>query len=181
MIGCDFWEYDADIPGHEEPEEPEDIYNENELKARLEEIRASGVSEYALMDIEDKHMRKAKLKRAMLFGFNIPMMVGLPLWSEFGNFADVLGEKADKVLNLLILTDLCMVINSVMIYTVVSKVITEMKYLPEENKVKVKGFSSNMLIESEQLYDPKEIEKFKLSSLNPTIGYKTVAKFEGSR
>ena len=73
------------------------------------------------------------------------MMVCVPLWIEFGNFADVLAEKADKVVNLLIVADLVMVFNSLMIYTVVQKICTKMTYLPEENKVKVEGLSSNLL------------------------------------
>ena len=56
-----------------------------------------------------------------------------------------------------------------------------MKYLPDENKVKVKGFNSGLLQPSEELFDPKDIEKFKLVTLNPTIGYKTLVTCEESR
>ena len=73
------------------------------------------------------------------------MMVCVPLWVEFGNFAAVAAEKADKLINLLIVCDLVMVMNSLMVYTVVQKICTKMTYLPEENKVKVKGLSSNLL------------------------------------
>ena len=71
------------------------------------------------MDISPKSLSKLKRKKAMLFGFNIPMMIGVPCWIEFGNFAEVCAEKADKVLNLLVLGDFIIVLHSFMLYSVV--------------------------------------------------------------
>ena len=52
ILGGDFGLHDAEIPGHDRnPEQVVEVYTEEELKTRLEEIRASGVKEYPLMDI----------------------------------------------------------------------------------------------------------------------------------
>ena len=45
MIGCDFWEYDADIPGHEEPEEPEENGQKPPVKSDFDPMTLWAVDE----------------------------------------------------------------------------------------------------------------------------------------
>ena len=77
-------------------------------------------------------------KRRILFFFNVPMMIGVPCWIEFGNFAETVAEKADKAINMLIMCDLFLVFNSFILYAVLQKICTKISYLPEEDKIRVK-------------------------------------------
>ena len=65
------------------------------------------------------------------------MMMGIPCWIEFGNFAEVVAEKADKVINMLMVCDLFLVFNSFILYSVLQKICTKISYLPDEDRIKV--------------------------------------------
>lgn len=72
------------------------------------------------------------------------------------------------------LMDFFLCFNSIIIYTMVQKMVTCIKYLPEENKIAIKQFKDWLLREQETLYDPKDLIKCKRQTFNPFIGYRSV-------
>ena len=77
-------------------------------------------------------------KRRVLLFFNVPMMAGIPCWIEFGNFTELVAEKAEKAINMLIVCDIFLVFNSFVLYAVLQKICTKISYLPDDDKIKIK-------------------------------------------
>jgi hypothetical protein len=104
---------------------------------------------------------------------NIPLIIGIPLFVEFGMPAM---EKKDVSIIYVVLhmTDFFLCFNSLIIYTMISKLVTTIKYLPDEHKITIKQCKDWMLKEKTTTYDLKDIIKCKKQVLNPFVGYRSV-------
>jgi len=88
----------------------------------------------------------------MLFGVNMPMIVAIPVYIEF--FMDTAMDKVDTIMILLQLGDFALFLNSWMVYTLMKKTVTSIKYLPLDNKLKITQFKSWNLGEVTEEFDP---------------------------
>lgn len=111
--------------------------------------------------------------RKLLFFVNIPMIFGLPLFVEFG-LPMMEKKNASLIAVVLHLTDFFLCFNSLIIYSMISKLTTAISLLPEENKIQLKQMSGRFLTERIMTFDPKELIKCKKQTLNPFIGYRSV-------
>ena len=116
---------------------------------------------------------KAMKYKKILFFVNLPLILGIPCYVEWGL---PLAQKEDLTLayTVLHLTDFFLCFNSIIIYSVVSKMVTGIEYLPQEHKVKITQCKDWFLNEVTTLYDPKELQNCKKQQLNPFIGYKHI-------
>ena len=85
-------------------------------------------------------------------------------------------EKKDLNLIYIVLnvTDFFLCFNSLIIYSMISKIVTGISYLPEEHKIKIKQWTGKFITEQIKYFDPKEIIKCKKQVLNPFVGYRSV-------
>ena len=101
------------------------------------------------------------------------MILGLPLFVEFG--LPMLEKKnASLIAIVLHLTDFFLCFNSLIIYSMISKLTTAISLLPDENKIQLKQMSGRFLTERILTFDPKELIKCKKQTLNPFVGYRSV-------
>jgi len=100
------------------------------------------------------------------------LIVAIPLFVEFG-----LPEFQKKDLNMIYIvlhmTDFFLCFNSLVIYTMISKLVTGISYLPDEHKILIKQFSGRFMNERILKFDPKELIKCKKQVLNPFVGYRS--------
>ena len=114
-----------------------DLLDEATVKEIIEQVKASGEKEYKLMDAQPGVLKKVAFYRKILFFFNIPMVIGIPLFVELG--LPMLEKKnASMISMLLTLTDFFLCFNSLIIYSTISKLVTAISYLPEEHKIQIK-------------------------------------------
>lgn len=154
-----------------------DLIDEQQLKEVLEEIKKecakTGEKEYHIMDIQPGALKKVQFYKKLLFFVNLPLVVGIPVFVQFG-----LPSFEKKDLNLIYMmlnvTDFFLCFNSVIIYSMISKIVTGISYLPEEHKIKIKQWSGRFISEQTKIFDPKEIIKCKKQVLNPFVGYRSV-------
>lgn len=105
-------------------------------------------------------IKKMHFYKKVLFFFNIPLVIGIPLFTELG--LPMLERKnASMISMLLTLTDFFLCFNSLIIYSTISKLCTAISYLPEEHKIQIKQFSGRFLSERILTFDPKELIKCK--------------------
>jgi hypothetical protein len=150
-----------------------DLLDEATVKEIIEQVKASGEKEYKLMDAQPGVLKKVTFYRKILFFFNIPMVIGIPLFVELG--LPMLEKKnASMISMLLTLTDFFLCFNSLIIYSTISKLCTAISYLPEEHKIQIKQMSGRFLTEKVLTFDPKELIKCKKQTLNPFVGYRSV-------
>lgn len=79
-------------------------------------------------------MKKIEKYRKMLFYINIPLVIGIPLFVQFG-VPELQKKDLSMLYAILHLTDFFFCFNSILIYSIISKVVTCIKYLPEEHKI----------------------------------------------
>lgn len=124
------------------------------------------------MTIQPGAMKKAQFYKKMLFFVNIPLVIGIPLFVEFG-LSDFQKKDINLIYMVLHLTDFFLCFNSIVIYSLVSKLVTGITYLPDEHKLKIKKCKDWFLREKEEIYEPQELVKCKKQVLNPFIGYRS--------
>ena len=150
-----------------------DLLDEATVKEIIEEIKKTGEKEYSFMTSQPGVIKKMQFYRKLLFFVNIPMILGLPLFVEFG--LPMLEKKnASLIAIVLHLTDFFLCFNSLIIYSMISKLTTAISLLPEENKIQLKQMSGRFLTERIMTFDPKELIKCKKQTLNPFVGYRSV-------
>ncbi len=86
------------------------------------------------MDAQPGVMKKVAFYRKILFYFNIPLVIGIPIFVEWG-LPGLEKKNASMISLLLTLTDFFLCFNSVIIYSTISKLCTAISYLPEEHKI----------------------------------------------
>ena len=108
------------------------------MKEIIEEVKKecqeSGQKEYKLMDAQPGVLKKLAFYRKILFFFNIPMVIGIPIFVEWG-LPSLEKKNASMISMLLTLTDFFLCFNSLIIYSTISKLCTAISYLPEEHKI----------------------------------------------
>jgi hypothetical protein len=77
------------------------------------------------MDIQPAAMKKAQFYKKILYFVNLPLVIGLPLFSYFG-MPDIHTKDINMKLAVLHLADFFFTFNSVIIYSVLSKLVTGM-------------------------------------------------------
>lgn len=132
------------------------------------------MKEYSIMDIQPGVLNKINRYKKMLLFVNLPMIVGIPLFVEFG-LPEFKKKDINFVYMILHLTDFFLCFNSIVIYSMIQKMVTTIKYLPDEHKFAIRQFKDWLLREKETLYDPKDLIKCKRQTLNPFVGYKSVS------
>ncbi len=111
-----------------------ELLDEPTVKEIIEEIKKTGEKEYSFMTSQPGVIKKMQFYRKLLFFVNIPMILGLPLFVEFG--LPMLDKKnASLIAIVLHLTDFFLCFNSLIIYSMISKLTTAISLLPEENKI----------------------------------------------
>lgn len=125
------------------------------------------------MDIQPGALKKVQFYKKLLFFVNLPLIVGIPVFVEFG-LPNIGKKDLNMIYIVLHLTDFFLCFNSLVIYTMISKVVTGISYLPEEHKIAIKQWSGKFITEKLSFYDPKEIIKCKKQVLNPFVGYRNV-------
>lgn len=126
------------------------------------------------MEMQPGVMKKVQRYKKMLFFVNLPLIVGIPAFIEFG-LPELQKKDVTMIYTILHLTDFFLCFNSLIIYSVISKLVTAISYLPEENKIKIKQYRDWLLREKVDCYEPKDLIKCKRKTLNPFIGYRSVA------
>lgn len=136
-------------------------------------MKKENIKEYTIMEAQPAALKKANNYRRILFYVNLPLIVGIPAFVEWGLPAI---QKTDVSILYVVLhlTDFFLCFNSLIIYSTINKLVTAIKYLPDEHKIKIKQCTDWFLKEKETTYDPKEVIKCKKQVLNPFIGYRNV-------
>lgn len=137
-----------------------DLLDEATVKEIIEEIKKTEEKEYSIMTAQPGVIKKMQFYRKLLFFVNIPMIVGIPVFVEWG--LPMLEKKnASMIAIVLHLTDFFLCFNSLIIYSMISKLTTAISFLPEENKIHLKQMSGRFLSEKLLTFDPKELIKCK--------------------
>jgi hypothetical protein len=154
-----------------------DLLDEQQLKEVLEEIKQEcakqGEKEYHIMEIQPGALKKVQFYKKLLFFVNIPLICGIPIFVQFG-LPNLEKKDFNMIYVILNITDFFLCFNSLVIYCMISKIVTGISYLPEEHKIKIKQWTGKFISEKITTYNPKEIIKCKKQVLNPFIGYRSV-------
>ena len=138
---------------------------------KITALKQENVKEHIIAEMKDFPRQKAQKMKRMLFGVNVPIMIAIPVSLEFGAFAT--HAKYTKIMMLMHLGDTLLFCNSLFMYFLLQKMVSSIKYLPEENKIEISSFDSALLKEKKFLYDPEELVKHHKRTMNPLIGYKS--------
>ena len=125
------------------------------------------------MEIKEAALKKMQNNKRMLFFINMPLIVGIPALIEFG-LDPIHKELVDNTYLALTMGDFFLCFNSIMIYQTLKRMVSTIHYLPDEDKLLIKQFSSPMLGPKDIKQDPIDLEKCKNRTLNPFIGYRCV-------
>ena len=130
------------------------MLDEATVKEIIEEIKKTGEKEYSFMTAQPGVIKKMQFYRKLLFFVNIPMIFGIPMFVEFG--LPMLEKKNASLISIVLhLTDFFLCFNSLIIYSMISKLTTAISLLPEENKIQLKQMSGRFLTERILTFDPK--------------------------
>ena len=95
-----------------------------------------GMEAYPIMTVKEEVLKKINNYKKLLFFVNIPLIIGIPVLTEF--FMDPIHkETVDKTYITLQMADFFFCFNSIIIYTTIKKVVTSIQYLPEKNKMQI--------------------------------------------
>jgi hypothetical protein len=61
-----------------------DLLDETQVKEIIDELKKEGVKEYTIMEVQPGAMKKAETYKKILFYINIPLIIGIPAFVEFG-------------------------------------------------------------------------------------------------
>ena len=117
-------------------------------------------------------MKKVSFYRKMLLFVNCPLLVGLPLLLHSSVFASLSSAKLHQMNILLSMADCVLFIDSLLIYTIIGKIVTSINYKPESDKVEVTHLGTTFLSPKTETLNPKDLAKHKYKTVNPFIGYK---------
>lgn len=81
------------------------------------------------------------------------------------------GKNEAMIYALMNVADIFLFFNSYMIYQVIRRVVKQIDYLVDENKIEIKQYSSWGLEVQKHIFDPKELVKAPRSPLTPLLGY----------
>ena len=149
---------------------PLPLLTEEEITEKKAQI---GSDPYPIMEIKPEALKKFQTNRKMLFFVNMPLIVGIPALIEFG-LDPVHKEMVDNLYLVLTCGDFMLCFNSIMIYQTLKRMVSSIHYLPSEDKLQIKQFSSSLLAEKVVEREPQDIEKCKNRTFNPFIGYRMV-------
>eukprot|EP00347_Sterkiella_histriomuscorum_P020833 403336292 len=147
------------------------LLTQEQINQTVEEMKQEGVKEYKIFEISEEKLKKIQSYKKLLFYVNLPLVFAIPILCEMG----VLDHKPNvkQIYAILHLTDFFLCFNSVLIYTVVQRLVHSISYLPEEHKILVKQYSTKFLGLKELKFDPKDLIRSR-GGFNPFIGYRSV-------
>jgi hypothetical protein len=116
--------------------------------------------------------KKVSRYRKLLFFVNVPLMIGIPAFLESGVFLSYYEHKLQQITTLLTVADFFFVIDSLLIYSLIGKIVTSVAYKPEDNKLEITHLGTTFLKPKTELVDPQNLIKHRRKSINPLIGYK---------
>ena len=118
--------------------------------------------------------KKANLYKKMLYFVNFPLMAFIPFALESGMvLSPEHAIKADKIYMLLWSGDFLLLGNTMVIYTILRRLVTSVSYRKDDDVVELKT-NSAMLRETTVEMKPADLIKCKRQGINPFIGYRSV-------
>lgn len=156
------------------------LLSKEELQRAVELLKEEGTEKYEICTITPNALKKFNFYKRILVFLNLPLVMVLPIFSEF--FLDFTHPKANAMYALLYTADTFLFINAYMIYKMLKQAIISINYLVNEDKFEIKHFSSlskNPLSaisggegKNVGIVDPAHIAKAPKAMLNPFIGYR---------
>lgn len=83
---------------------------------------------YKLMEIQPIAAKKVNRYRNLLFYVNVPLMIGIPAFIESGIFLSYYEHKVQQITTLLTVADFFFVLDSLLIYSLIGKIVTSINY-----------------------------------------------------
>ena len=68
--------------------------------------------------------------------------------------------------------DFFFVLDSLLIYSLIGKIVTSITYKPEQKKLEITHLGTTLLKTKTEMIDPENLIKHRRKSINPLIGYK---------
>jgi len=112
------------------------------------------VKRYSLYEIQGANLKKALNYRKLLLYVNVPIMVGIPLFFNFAPMAAAATQKADLLFMVAHTADCFFLLNSILIYNFVKRVVTSIDYNTETGKLEIKQLSSALMTEQFKEVEP---------------------------
>ena len=132
---------------------------------------------HVFFKVKEAAQMKAEVYKKIVLYLNIPVLVSIPLATNFNLIPFTIpAHKAQMVYMLLHGMDVFMFMNSILLWSVISKIVKEISYNPETKKITISQYSGWFLALRDVEIDPRELKKHKRKSLNPIIGYKSLMK-----
>lgn len=72
------------------------------------------------------------------------------------------------------MADFFFVLDSLLIYSLIGKIVTSISYKSAENKLEITHLGTTLLKPKTELVNPENILKHRRKSINPLIGYKQI-------
>jgi len=113
------------------------IYSPAQLEDVKKKIRLSGEKNHTIYTVSDSKLREWTRKKLLLYGVNLPAMIAIPAFIEFGDLEAIYDDRAETVMMVLSGIDLFFFAKSYMLYTFLQKLVTHISYNPETNKLTV--------------------------------------------
>lgn len=150
-----------------------ETYTPEELTAVKKDLE--GETQFQLMEIRPEMLKKVNFYKKMLLYVNCPLMVAIPTFIHTPLFSYyVAAEKAQAMMILMSCCDLMLVVDSYLIYAVVSKLATSVIYKPADDKLEITTMGGMFMSQKTQVFEPMDLQKHLKKSINPFVGYKTV-------
>ena len=109
-------------------------------------------------------------------------MVAIPMFLELCDIEAIYQDRASLVTQLLSGIDMLFFVYACYYYPFMKKLVTKIEFNSQEDKINVhQKFGTEFLGEKVSEYKPKELEKTKGSSFNPTVGYRSLRKGENHK
>ena len=146
-------------------------------KIQVDKELAEMQEKHVFFSLKNSAQKKVEAYKKIVLFVNIPILVSIPLATNFNlvPFA-IPAAKTQLVYMLLHGMDVFLFMNSILLWSVISKIVKEIAYCPESKKLTISQYSGWFLKERSVEINPDEIKKHKRKSLNPIVGYQSLAK-----
>ena len=111
------------------------IYTQAQLEDAKKKMVESGEAQHTLLELPKAFLDSYRRRKFQLYCINLPCMIGIPMIIEFGDLATKYPEKAELVIGLLSSADLLMFVQSWMTYAFMRKMVTNISYNNETDKL----------------------------------------------
>ena len=172
------------------------LLTKDELSKAVEILKKEGIDKYEILTINPAAIKKFKLYKRMLLFVNLPIMIALPLWCEFG--IDFTHPKANMLYALLYTADTFLFANFFMILNMLKQAVVSINYLTNEDKFEINHFINPSIIKSlfskqnksddksnsdhtqsvghREIVGSSALAKSGKGMFNPFIGYRNIEK-----